>query len=292
MQVADRWYRDPKYSHGYLVPLFAAWLLWSRWRKASQSGQELWIGTVWGLVVLAAGVALHLAGAYVYLDVLCDGSLLVCLVGLSLCLGGLRLLRVAGPSIAFLVFMLPLPHSVEVALAQPLQKVATTASTYLLQMMGFYAYAEGNIINLNNTKLGVVEACSGLGMLVTFFALTVAVAIVMKRPMLDRVIIVVSAVPVAVIANVLRIAVTGTLGELVGPHVAYFVYHYGAGLFMVPFGLALLWVELKLLSRLLVEVPVADERDIARTLAPDAKAPARRKRGKARVDSFAPRRSR
>jgi exosortase len=220
------------------------------------------------------------------MDFLAEGSILVSLAGVCLCLGGPGLLRVAAPSIAFLVFMLPLPYRVESALGQPLQRLATLASTYVLQTLGFYASARGNIIELNSTKLGVVEACSGLGMLVTFFAMTVAVAIVLERPLLDRVIIVLSAIPVSLIANVVRITATGILGETIGAQVAHEVYHKYAGLLiLMPLALALIWLELKILERLLVEVPAAGKPVLVLGLAPAVRPTERTKKNKARVRS-------
>jgi exosortase len=187
-----------------------------------------------------------------------EASLLVSLAGLCVCLGGWPLLRLAVPSIGFLAFMLPLPHKVEVGLAHPLQSLATTASTYLLQMFGFTATATGNYIEMNGCTLNVEDACSGLGMLVTFFALMTAIAIVLSRPLGDKLIIVASAVPVALIANIIRITATGILSEKGSRAVAATVYHEWAGLFMVPLALALAWVELKIFSHLLVEPPPSE----------------------------------
>src|SRR5262249_44393678 len=144
----------------------------------------------WGVPLLAAGTALHLAGAYFYFDWIDMASLFPSLAGLCLALAGGRVLRWAGPSIAFLLFMLPLPHRVEVALAYPLQRVATLASTSLLQPCGCPAVAEGTVIVMDEVHIGVVQACSGLGMLVTFFAMTTAVALVLKRCLADKVFIV------------------------------------------------------------------------------------------------------
>jgi exosortase len=347
-QIVERWTIDPKYSHGYLVPIFAGWLLWRRLRRAGPDAvtaekekaapakkadapseaataeQEKkaapakkseavttdktakpkkadaittapkeekvalklgapanGAGSWWGLAILVPGLALHLAGAYIYLDFLSEASLLVCLAGLCLCLGGKTLLSAAAPAIGFLVFMLPLPFRVEVALGQPLQRIATQASTYLLQMLGFYAADQGNIIVLRTARpLGVVEACSGLGMLVTFFALAVAVAIVLHRPMLDRVIVVASAIPVAVIANVLRIVITGVLAETVGGEVVYWVYHSVAGWLMMSIALGIIFIELKILSRLLVEPPPAALADIALNLGQAVRPAAARRKPK------------
>jgi exosortase len=248
--MAEKWYNDPQYSHGFLVPVFAAYLLWRR-RGQLEAGAST--PSAWGVVLLGAGVALHLAGAYLFFDWLDMASLLVLLAGLSLCAGGRPALRWAWPSIAFLVFMLPLPHRLEVALSQPLQRFATLGSTYALQTLGFGAVSEGNVILMDHARIGVVGACNGLGMLVTFFALTVAVAIVLRRPLVDRLVIVLSAIPIALAANLVRITVTGVLHAEVGGEIADLVFHDLAGWLMMPLALGLLWAEVRLLSRLLVE---------------------------------------
>jgi len=278
--MAERWSTDPKYSHGYLVPVFAAWLLWRRARLATPPRRA---GSWWGLPVLLAGLGLKLAGAYVYVGPLAEGSFLVSLTGLCLCLGGKDLLRLAWPSIAFLVFTLPLPFRVEVALSQPLQRLATLSSTYLLQMLGFYAAAEGHVVVLSSGSLGVIEACSGLGMLMTFLAMATAVAVCLKRPLLDRVVVVASAVPVALAVNVLRIAATGVVHETLGPRAAQVVFHDVAGWLMMPLALALVWLELKALSRLLVEVPREDRSRKALDLGLNVRPAARRRKAKVSV---------
>jgi len=254
--MASRWANDPKYSHGYLVPVFALWLLWKRLRQAgAQADEKNTDGAWWGLALVVAGIGLHLAGAYVFVDWLSEVSFLIALAGLFLSMGGWRLLRIAAPSVAFLAFMLPLPFQVEAALGTPLQRLAAQASAYVLELLGFCASTQGNIIVLNSRNLEVVEACSGLGMVVTFFALAVGAAIVLKRPWLDRAVIVASAVPVSLIANVVRISATGVLSETVGGPITYFVYHTLAGYLMMTFAALLIWIELWVLSRLLVPAP-------------------------------------
>jgi len=261
--VAARWSNDPKYSHGYLVPVFALWLLWKRLRQAGPQADGQGSGAQWwGLAFLLPGIGLHLAGVYVYLDWLSEVSLLLSLAGLCQSVGGWRLLRIAGPSIGFLAFMLPLPFRVEIAMGYPLQHLATVAGTYLLELLGFCASAQGNTIVLNNKTIDVVEACSGLGMVVTFFALAVAVAIVLDRPLLDRIVVVASAVPVSLFANIIRITATGILAETVGGPIADVVFHTLAGYLMMTLAAGLIWLELKILSRLLVAVPVEGKMDI------------------------------
>jgi exosortase len=252
--LTDRW-GDAEYSHGYLVPVFSLYLLWAR-RGLLPDGppRSSW----WGLPLLAAGLALRFAGTYAFFDWLAAVALLPCLAGVALLLGGGRALRWSWPAIGFLIFMVPLPYRLETGLAHPLQRIATTASTYALQTLGFAAFAEGNVIRLGTIRIGVVEACSGLSMLLIFFALATAVVLVVRRPVLDKALIVVSAVPIAVAANVTRITVTGILHKVAGSYWADLVFHDLAGWLMMPLALGLLWLELRLLAWVLV--PVADRR--------------------------------
>jgi exosortase len=192
--MAERWAKDPRYAHGYFVPIFALALLWMR--RARLEGVELSPST-WGLTFLGLGAALQLVGGYYRLESFQGLPLLPDLAGLALLLGGWRVLGWAWPAIAFLGFMIPLPWRVENALGPPLQALATAASTYLLQTLGLMAFAEGNVIQLNEARIGVVEACSGLSMLITFIALSTAAALVVRRPLPDKIVLVVSSIPVA-----------------------------------------------------------------------------------------------
>ena len=200
---------------------------------------------------MGLGAVVQLVGGYYHQDSLEGFALLPYLGGICLLVGGWPILKWAWPSIAFLAFMIPLPWRVETALGPPLQFVATTASTYLLQTLGFMAFAEGNVIQLNEARIGVVEACSGLSMLITFIALSTAAALVVKRPLLDRIVLVASSIPVALLANIVRITVTGILHETVGGHAATTFYHDLAGWVMMPLALVLYWLRSRVLSRIL-----------------------------------------
>src|SRR5262245_50683632 len=165
-EMAQRWGHDPQYSHGFLVPLFALFLLWLRRdRLAAGTLRPSW----WGLALLAVGIAMRLVSGFFWYVSLDDYSLLPCIAGLCLVLGGPTAWRWSWPAIAFLAFMVPLPHRASVMLAGPLQFFATQTSTFALQTLGFPALAEGNVILLNDVEIGIVEACSGLRMLVIFF---------------------------------------------------------------------------------------------------------------------------
>jgi exosortase len=254
--LAERWSNAAQYSHGFLVPAFAGAVLWFRRKQVTVERLQ---PSAWGIPLLLAGGALRLAGAYFYYPWLDGLSLLPSLAGLAFLLGGGHAVRWAWPAIGFLFFMLPLPFVVEGALAQPLQQLATLASTYLLQTVGIPALAEGNIVVLSESKIAVVEACNGLGMLVLFFAISTALAFVLERPLWQRLVVLVSAVPVALIANVGRITVTGVLSEKVGSEFAHVLFHDWGGWLMMPLALGLLWFELRLLDWVLEEPPAPRE---------------------------------
>jgi exosortase len=246
LAMSQFWAHNPQYSHGYMVPLFALALLW--WRR-DLLRQGTFDPSCWGMPLIALGILLRLASAYVYFDWFDNVSLLPLLGGLCLLVGGRQSLAWAWPAILFLVFMLPLPYRVETALAVPLRGLATAASTFILQTVGLPALAEGNIIRINDVKIGVVEACSGLSMLLVFFALSTAVALLVQRPLWEKLTVLASAVPIAVIANVARISVTGLLHVKVGGELADAFFHDFAGWLMMPFALGLMWLELQITAR-------------------------------------------
>lgn len=260
LTMARRWSADPQYSHGFLVPLFALTVLWFR---REQLKRVAWQPSWWGLPVLAGGLALHLVGGRMDFEPIAGFSLLPALAGLVLFVGGWSLLAWSWPAIAFLAFMLPLPFILETALAQPLRRLATVMATYCLQTLGYPALSEGNIIFLGPLRMGVVEACSGLGMLMTFFALATALVLILQAPLADRIVLIVSAIPIAVLANVARVTITGVAFYETGDESVQQTLHDMAGLgIMMPLALLLFWLELCFLRRLLLP-PAAREQPLA-----------------------------
>jgi len=249
IELSRAWATNPSYSHGYLVPLFALYLLWHRRGLLETDKLQ---PSLFGLPLVLASVALRLTGSYYYFAWLDPLSLIPAAAGALLLVGGWRGLRWGFSASLFLFFMIPLPYSLSSMLSSPLQHLATIASTFLMQLFGLPAIAEGNTILVNEATIGVVEACSGLRMLMVFFALSSAVALIIKRSWVEKVILVASAIPIALLVNILRITVTGVLFEMVNSETANAFFHDVAGWFMMPLALLLLWVEYKLLIGLLL----------------------------------------
>lgn len=259
VELGEEWSKNPLYSHGYLVPVFAAFLLWYRRDKIPAELHPSWLA----VIVLAVAAAMRMGSAYYYYIWPERGSILVMAFAITLAIGGWQAFRWAWPSIVFLGFMLPFPGFVETHVVLRLQRIATIASTNVLQTLGFFANADGNVIVMSETELGIVEACSGLRMLSTFVALTVGACFVLNRPYWQKILIALSSIPIALICNVARITTTGILNETVGRETGE-MFHEHAGWVMMPLALGLLLAELKYLDWIFVvdsnEDPVATPR--------------------------------
>lgn len=252
------------YSHGWIVPVFALGLLWLRWQPfVPVPDAERWMG----LGLLIVGLAARLFAAK-YLFVPIDRlSFLPAIFGAFMLVGGLHSIRWAWPALGFLVFMFPLPTALEVSVLNWLQKLASIASTFVLQTIGVGAIRNGNLISIPGveTPLTIADACSGLRMATIFGALAVAMVLLIERPWWDKCIILLSAIPIALLVNVIRITVTGLLYKAMGAesHFATKLAHDWAGYFMMPMALGFLWLELQLLERLTIPVDTVQLRPVS-----------------------------
>jgi exosortase len=145
-----------------------------------------------------------------------------------------------------------------------LRSIATQASGFLLQMVGFPVIIEGHVLLLGEHQIAVAEACSGLSMLFVFLALATAVAILIQRPWFDRLVIMLSAIPIAIIANCLRIAATAFAYQMAGREMGDFIFHDLAGWIMMPLALGMMWIVLKLIDFVL---PPSEDDDAPLALA-------------------------
>jgi exosortase len=271
-ELFDTWVSHPEYSHGPLVPLFALYLLVKRKPGAVATPARPW--PVVGFAVLAVAIALRLAGSATSFLPLEGLAFVLCLAGLAALAGGRSALARFWPPIVFLLFMIPLPYEASRLLGAELQRIGTVATTYLLQCCGQPAIAEGNRILIGSVTLNVVEACSGLRMLVTFFAFSTAAVFLMDRHWLVKGLVLASAVPIALLTNILRITATGLahvwLADGDGKTKLLDFIHDFNGWMMMPVGLLFLVLELWLFRHLLIERPAAGVPPLARPKAATA----------------------
>ncbi|MBN9518445.1 exosortase/archaeosortase family protein [bacterium] len=245
----DKWINDPQYSHGLLVPFFSAYLVWKAWQAGPLVPKPLpWLGC--GL--LAVTLVMRAFAGTLLFQQLDAASLLVALVAVTLAAGGVPLLKRVGGGLLFLAFMVPLPYELERNVGQPLKTAATVSSTFLLQTLGQPAVRDGNLILIDEVRLGVVDACSGLKMMVTFAAFSVGAVLLTDRSRFEKLMVLLGIIPIAVVTNVLRITATGLAYLVFSNKETLDFLHDFYGWLMMPVGLALLALELWVLKKLVV----------------------------------------
>jgi exosortase len=243
-----RWWWDPNYSHGWLIIPIALVILWQRRDDLPAVViRHHW----WNFVPLIALLALRYK-LYDWNEQWVEAATVPAVIAAAvLAVGGWGLFRWALPALVFLLFMVPLPQVLDDKLAAPLQRIATFGSYRILMALGLPVVAEGNVILIHSQRVEVAEACRGLSMLLSFGALITAMVILNPRPLRERIVLIASIIPIALLCNIIRISITA---------IAYGYYdrpvhevHDYAGLAMMALALGLVVAELKIMSWLFVE---------------------------------------
>lgn len=250
------WTDDGDWSHGFLIPLFSLYLLYSRREELLAAPRRR---CLLGLPLLLGGVALSLVGVYpIQNHWISHLGMIPALLGLVLYVAGPKVLRVAWVPIVFLIFAMPLPGSLYGRLALPLQNIAAAASQVILHFCGVEITGRQSQLTLISISgvprpLMVAEACSGMRMLMAFLALGVATAYLDERPTWQRVTLVVMAVPIAVLSNVIRVVITSTMFVVDRPELGQDFMHRFTGMVMLIPALLMFLGLSALLSALFVE---------------------------------------
>jgi exosortase len=234
--LINDWAHDDNYSHGFLIVPLTAYFAWERrerlWRatrKPSIVGLLLALGS---LAMLVAGIL----GAEFFLSRL---SMLGLLAGAVLFLFGWEPLRIVAFPLAFLVLMIPIPAIIFNQIAFPLQLFASRFGVTVMQLFNVPVLREGNVIIMANTTLEVAEACSGIRSLISLLTLGIVYGYFSDSRAWVRVVIAASTVPIAIVANGLRVAGTGVLAHYLGPEAALGFFHTFSGwlVFLAAFGI-------------------------------------------------------
>jgi exosortase len=246
------WNTVADYSHGFLVAPLALFFAWERRGQLRRAPID---PSWWGLVPLLLGTAALTVGRLGTELTTMRGAYVLTLMGLVLLLLGRFAFRILAFPLAFLFLMVPLPQSLVNVVAFPLQLMAADWAVQLLYLLRIPALREGNIIHLPETQLFVAEACSGLRSLMALITLAIVFAYFFRRDWKQRVVIVASAIPIAIVINAGRVAATGILTYNFGQKAAEGVIHELQG--MITFGGAflLLLAEAWLLARIWPEKP-------------------------------------
>lgn len=244
-RLASQWAHDEDMGHGFFVPLIAGYIVWQRRHQLMEAkASPNW----WGLAVIAwGGAQLYIAtlGAELFLA---RTAFIVSLAGVILLLGGTRVLRIVAFPLALLFFMVPIPAIIYNQVTFRLQQLASRMAEMALAMLGVPVLREGNILQLAEQRLSVVEACSGIRSLLTLSFLSLVYAYFFDKKVWMRIALLAATIPIALLANASRITSAALLGEI-NPKLAEGMFHTASGWVIFMVGLLLLIIVHSLINR-------------------------------------------
>ena len=239
------WRAVEDYSHGFLIAPLALFFAWERRPALRRAAIE---PSWWGLVPMLLGTVTLLVGRLGVELMNMRVSFVLTLIGLVLLILGKQVFRILAFPLLFLFLMVPLPQSIVNVIAFPLQLIAADFAVQALYLLEIPALREGNIIHLAKTQLFVAEACSGLRSLMALLTLGVIFAYFFRRRLWERIVIVLSAIPIEIFVNAFRVALTGVLTHHLGEEAASGWIHQTEGLFTFAIAFVLLLAEARLLE--------------------------------------------
>ena len=260
LRLFDLW-KTPKESHGFLIPAFSLYFLYQDRRRLKETiGKPSYLG----LAVILASLAIYLyVGAFQGFYYVRQVAMISLLVGTVLMLGGWPILKIVWLPVAFLIFAMPLPSYLYTAITMPLRALASSVAAVILdilpqircQAMGVVIEgAKGDVpFNLN-----VAEACSGMRLLLAFVALGVAMAYLEYRPVIHRLILVASTIPIAVLCNIIRVLITGLIHIYIGAEYATGTLHTVLGMVMLVVAFGLYGALAGIMNKLYIEDDAED----------------------------------
>jgi exosortase len=240
----EQWASDEDMSHGFLVPLVILWILWrERWRWRILEAKP----NSWGFVLLAFAAGLLFAGALGVGLFASSVAFLLSVIGAVLCLGGMEWLRALAFPLGLAIFMLPKLAIVYNQATLPLQLLASRLAAEILTVAGIGVIREGNILDVGGHRVAVVEACNGIRYVLSLGFMAVVFAYVADSKPWMRSALLVTALPIAILANGVRVAAAGWL-----PSLGSGFPHAVMGWFIFVFSLAIMMLLRRLLNTVYV----------------------------------------
>ena len=239
------WWQIPDFSHGFLVPPFAAYLVWEK----SETLRGIKPAPSWsGIAVMLLGLVVLLLGVYGSNLFLSRVSLVILIAGVVLCFGGRPFLKELRFALLVLLLAIPLPAIIFNQITFPLQILASKLASGLLHLFWVPVLREGNVLELPLMKLEVAEACSGIRSLMSLFTLAVFYGYFLEKSVWRRIALAVASIPIAIAANAVRILGTGLCVQYWDPDKAMGFFHEFSGWVMFLVSLALLYLVHRAMS--------------------------------------------
>jgi len=226
-RLFEQWYIDPDYSHGFLVPVLSAYLIWQRRDKLRLVARR---PSMWGMAIVIGSIGLLFLGSLGAELFLTRISLLGSICGLIVYFCGTAVLRAIAFPMAFLLFAIPIPVIIYNEIVFPLQFIASRFATRTLEILNLFPIMrEGNVLIIPGMSLQVVEACSGIRSLMSLLALAAGYGYLVERSIVVRWILIVAMVPLAIVSNGTRVMITAVMANYIGPQAAEGFMHEFSG---------------------------------------------------------------
>lgn len=220
------WMHDANYAHGILVPPVVAWLLWrQRHRLRTVDRRPSYAGAA----IVAISLCVFLVGQAAFELFVTRLSLLGVVAGIIVQLAGWRQLRICLFPLCLVALAIPLPSLIFNQIAFPMQLLASRCGEAALGLLNVPAVREGNVIRLDRATLEVAEACSGIRSLISLGTLALVYGYLGGQGPWTRGLVILSVLPVVIVANGLRVAGAGVLAHVYGAQAAAGFLHTFSG---------------------------------------------------------------
>lgn len=244
--LVRQWATDEDVGHGFFVPVVAGFIAWKR-REQLMAVKP--VPNYWGLAIIAFGAIQMLLGTLGAQIFIARTAFWVSLVGVMLFLGGTRALKILAFPLFLLLFMFPIPAIVYARITLPLQLFASSVAETVLSFVGIPVLRDGNVLELANQRLSVVEACSGIRSLLSLGFLSLIYAYFFDKKVWMRWVLLVATIPIAIAANASRVTLTGILSDF-RPGLAQGAFHLFEGWVLFIVALMLLIVFHQIVNRI------------------------------------------
>ena len=238
--LIETWLGSEEYSHGFFIVPLCAYIIW---REKGALAQVPMRPSNWGLGLAMFSLLLYLFAYLAEIATLASLSMVLFLCSAVVYFLGFQIVRKLSFPIFLLLFMIPVPAQVYAELTVPLQLFVSKVSVSFAAVTGIPVFREGNVINLPDRTLQVVQACSGLRSMISLLTLSAVFGYLTLKSNSFRTLLFIAGVPVSVLVNVVRVIVLIFVSY-------YFGYDLTTGSVHTVFGLVIFALALLLLAAL------------------------------------------